>query len=121
MSLKYLPNKIAIATLAALCALGPVTAEARDWRRNGPGEGRGIASQGSGYSAYKGNKDNRWGERNRGGNGYGRGSFAHGPRHDGGHRRDHTARNVAIGAFAAIVGLALAAESQRVQDEYYRD
>ena len=64
--------------------------------------------------------------------GHGRGHFE-APRHGGhhyngynrwdGHRRhnDHTGRNLAIGAFAAVLGLALAAESQRVGRDYYDD
>ena len=35
--------------------------------------------------------------------------------------RDHTGRNVAIGAFAAILGLGLAAEANRTQHRYYED
>ena len=35
--------------------------------------------------------------------------------------RDHNGRNLAIGAFAAILGLALAAESSNVQHRYYDD
>jgi hypothetical protein len=46
-------------------------------------------------------------------------------RHDGGyehHRhRDHVGGAVAVGIFATVLGLALAAESNRVQHQYYDD
>lgn len=40
-----------------------------------------------------------------------------------GHRRhrDHTGRNLAIGAFATILGLAIAAEANRGSRNYYYD
>lgn len=62
-------------------------------------------------------------------------STSHGPRvesrafHDGGQRwshwgdehrhHDHTGRNLAIGAFATVLGIALAAEANHVHDDYY--
>ncbi len=33
--------------------------------------------------------------------------------------RDHTGRNIAIGAFATVLGLALAAEASKVHRDYY--
>lgn len=57
---------------------------------------------------------NRWGDvrHNRWNNAY------NGHRY---HKRDNTGRNVALGAFAVILGLALAAEANRVENQYYRD
>jgi hypothetical protein len=49
------------------------------------------------------------------------GKFGHGYGHAPRRHRDHTGRNIAIGAFATILGLALAAESQRVHRDYYED
>lgn len=45
----------------------------------------------------------------------------HAYRGDYGYRqhRDNTGRNLAIGAFATILGLAIAAETSRVHDRYY--
>ena len=110
MSLKKLINGVAIATVAVGSVMtGAGTADARDWGR-GHGGGSHV---------------NRWGDVRGDNHERGRGAWAHGGgRHDGwdGERhRDHTGRNIAIGAFAAVLGLALAAESQRVQEQYYDD
>lgn len=54
----------------------------------------------------------------------GRGDYRPGPRNydrDWGGRRRHEGRNVAIGAFAAILGLAIAAEAGRRHYDRYDD
>lgn len=130
MSLKSLMNGVAVATVVAASLAAVPAAEARDWHRGShsvshDGAGRG----GSGYGGRDGVFVNRWGDVRGGHRGEGRGAFAHGrgQRWQGGyehsrrhgHVDNHTGRNIAIGAFAAVLGLALAAESQRVQEEYY--
>lgn len=100
MSLK----KIITSGLVAATAFGSLlplasAASARDYGRHGAaGRGHIEAPRHGGYQARG---YNRW-------NGYRR-------------HKDHTGRNLAIGAFAAVLGLALAAESQRVGRDYYDD
>jgi hypothetical protein len=55
-----------------------------------------------------------------GGGDEGRGYASHGFEGAYGHH-DHAGRYVAVGAFAAVLGLALAAEARRVRDHYYDD
>lgn len=138
MSLKSLMNGVAVAAVAMAAVASVPSAEAREWRRGSHTESHGGPGSGGGhYDGGRGSYVNRWGDVRGGHRGEGRGSFAHGrsQRWNGGHDsrrepdgyghgsdrhgRDHTARNVAIGAFAAVLGLALAAESQRVREEYY--
>lgn len=100
--------------LAALIATGSVlpmasAANARDFDRHGGGKGQ--------YSQVKpmgkhGPGDRGWGKRGHGGNPYAYGGYRH--RH-----RDHTGRNVAIGAFATILGIAIASEVARDRDYRY--
>lgn len=100
MSMKSLANGIMLAAVTSAALLsGQGSAEARDWRR-GPGAG-----------APHGQFHDRW----EGGRGYGGG-----PRTAWrGRHHDNFGRNVAIGAFAAVVGAALLAQSARVHDDYY--
>lgn len=97
MSLKKIVSTVAVSVIA-MGSLVPA-ASARDFGRHGGGHGGPRVERHAGPQHF-------------GGRGYGYAPRRH---------RDHTGRNVAIGAFAAIVGLALAAESQRVQRDYYED
>lgn len=100
MSLKSLTNVVAVAALTvATLASGSGAAEARDW---GGRYGGGHVERGEGD----------WHRH------AGRGSWAQ-ERGWRDHHRDHTGRAIAIGAFATVLGLALAAESARVRDQYY--
>jgi hypothetical protein len=145
MSLKSFVNGVAVATMAAATVVAAPSAEARDWKRGNHSESHNAHNSGGGrHSGGGGVTVNRWGDVRGSDHSQGRGSFAHGRgqrwnggyensrghdrsyssdystgRHSGSGKRDHTARNVAIGAFAAVLGLALAAESQRVREEYY--
>ena len=116
MGLKTLTNLVAVGavTLAGFMPLSN-TATAGEYR-------------GKGGQSYSGRYDgaprvNRWGDVKRhdwnGGRNYAQGGYGN----YGGHRRhrDHTGRAIAIGTFAAILGLALASQSRRVQEEYYDD
>lgn len=99
MSLKSLVNGLAVAALASATLVplaGP--AEARDGHRGRSG--------GWGHDS---------GHRADAGHGRGGDHRGHGWRHG----RSHRGEAIAIGTFAAVLGLALAAQSQRVQEEYY--
>lgn len=136
MSLKTLMNGVAVATMAAAALIAAPSAEARDWKRGGHSESyAGPDSGGGRHGGGSGGAVNRWGDLRGGHRSEGRGAFAHGrgQRWNGGYENsrdndeyrrhgrdhDHTARNIAIGAFAAVLGLALAAESQRLREDYY--
>lgn len=124
MSLKSMANGLVLGSLCLAATGAAAPAEARE-RHRGHGGDTGGYSEGRDWQDRRDAGDvyiNRWGDVRRG-NGVERGNWAQG-RHDfdgdrASHHRDHTARNVAIGAFAAVLGLALAAESQRVQEQYY--
>ncbi|MGQ0457284.1 MAG: hypothetical protein ACT4OU_09495 [Hyphomicrobium sp.] len=93
-------KKFTSAALAATMAFGALTplaatANARDWDRGGYSEHRGGYDRG--YDRGRRFDDYRDFRRRE-------------ARH---HRRDKRGRNLAIGAFAAIVGLAIAAEASR--------
>jgi hypothetical protein len=105
MSLKILINPVAVASIG-LATLIPLSsaASARDWNRHGS-----PRIEHRDHNSYV----NRWGDV--------RGGWRGGDHHAYRRHRDHTGRNVAIGAFAVILGLAIAAESQRVQEQYYDD
>ena len=107
MSFKKIITSAAISaiTLGSLVPMASA-ANAREW--NGRGARAGHVQK---YEP----RGNRWGDvrQNRwdnGGRNYGHGYRQH---------RDHSGRNLAIGAFAAILGLAIAAESAKVQHNYY--
>lgn len=138
MSLKLLMNGVALAAIAAATLVTAPSAEAREWRRGSQPESHAGHFRGSRSEERSGGYVNRWGDVRGGDHGRGRGAFAHGRGqrwqggseysrgghhghdwHYGRNRRDNTARNIAIGTFAAILGFALATESQRVQDDYY--
>lgn len=114
MTLKNIISPV-LALAIAVGSLVPLStaANAREWNQRGARAGHG-SPQVERYSP----RVNRWGDVrqnrwNNAGNGYD---------HDnGGYRRhrDHTGRNVAIGVFAAILGLAIAAETSKVQHDYY--
>lgn len=100
MSLKTIMNGVAVATLAAGTLLsGPGAAEARDWGHR----------YGGGHTEHR---EGGWDRHE------GRGAWAQ-ERGWREHHRDNTGRNIAIGAFATVLGLALAAESARVHEQYY--
>lgn len=99
MSLKKLVHAVAISTIAA-GSLVPLASAANA----GGGHRHGGYSQ----KYYSGKGDRHW-------NG----------RHDGwryGHNhRRHRGRNLALGAFATILGIAIAAEAARAHDDRYYD
>ncbi|MEQ1672389.1 MAG: hypothetical protein ABL893_16170 [Hyphomicrobium sp.] len=107
MSLKKIITSatVAIVTAGSLVPMASA-ANARDYGRH------------SGFGGGKGHVE-RHGPRQHFGGGYGNqhANIWHAPRR----HRDHTGRNVAIGAFAAVLGLALAAEANRTQRRYYDD
>lgn len=97
-----------LASLIAAGSLLPMAsaASARDFDRHGGGKPQ--------YSQFKpqgkhGGGDHRWRGRDYGNH------YAY-----GGHRRhrDHTGRNLAIGAFATILGIAIASEINRDRHGY---
>ena len=93
---------VVVGSLASLSS----AANAHDYRNNTYGN-----------SSYGQPRINRWGDFDRHPSNY---EY----RHDGdeGHayrHRDHTGRNVALGVFATVLGLAIAAESSRVGHDYY--
>ena len=111
MSLKKIISPVLALAIAA-GSLMPLSsaANARDWNHRGARSGHAAPR------AYNhGPRVNRWGDvrHNRWNNA--------GNNYNGGHRRhrDHTGRNIALGAFAAILGLAIAAETAKVQHDYY--
>ncbi len=111
MSLKKIMSPILAIAIAA-GSLVPLSsaANARDWNNRGARAGH-SAPHAERYSP----RTNRWGDvRHNQWNNAG---------HDdnGGYRRhrDRTGRNIALGAFAVILGLAIAAETSKVQHDYY--
>lgn len=98
-----------LASLIAAGSLLPMAsaASARDFDRHGGGKGQ--------YSQYK--PAGKYGNVNRGWRGHNhRNDYAYGGynrRH-----RDHTGRNLAIGAFATILGVAIASEVARDRRGY---
>jgi len=95
MSMKFLVNSVAVAALSLASVVSVTdTASARDgYRDQRTFNGRTHGGNWGNQHAWRGGDYRR--------------------------HRDHTGRNIAVGAFAAILGLALAAESQRVHDDYY--
>lgn len=98
-----------VASLVAAGSLLPMAsaASARDYDRHHGGKSQ--------YSQYKqqgkhGHGNQRWRGRDHG-NQYAYGGYRH--RH-----RDHTGRNLAIGAFATILGIAIASEINRDRHGY---
>lgn len=110
---KFISPVLAIAIATGSLVPLSSAANARDWHNRGA-RGANVTPHVEHYSP----RVNRWGDvRHNGWN-----SAAHDYNHDnGGYRRhrDHTGRNVAIGVFAAILGLAIAAETSKVQHDYY--
>lgn len=94
MSLKKLVHAVVISAFAA-GSLAPLSsaANAGEWHNRGARQGHAKHWNG-GYNAWNNDYAYR--------------------RH-----RDHRGRNIAIGAFATVLGLALAAEASRVHNDYY--
>ncbi len=117
MTLKKIISPV-LALAIAVGSLAPLSsaANAREWNQRGARAGHG-SPQVQHYSP----RVNRWGDvrQNRWNNAVGH--HENGGDYGGGYRRhrDHTGRNVAIGVFAAILGLAIAAETAKVQHDYY--
>lgn len=114
MTLKKIISPVLAVAIAA-GSLVPLSsaANAREWNHRGA-----RAGYGSQHVEQYSPRINRWGDvrENRWNN------ASHNFNHDnGGYRkhRDHTSRNIANGAFAAILGLAIAAETAKVQHDYY--
>ena len=97
---------VAAVAVASLIPLANA-ASAHEWQHNG---GRHV------YAADV----NRWGEVRRSPDAY---EYRHDAGDDGyrRHHRDNVGGAVAVGIFATVLGLALAAESNRVQHRYYDD
>lgn len=118
MTLKMTLKKFISPVLAAAIAAGSLVplssaANASEWNHHGA-----RAGHGSQHVEHYSPRVNRWGDvrQNRWNN------ADHDYDHDNGgyrHHRDHTGRNFAIGTFAAILGLAIAAETAKVQHDYY--
>ena len=116
MTLKKIISPV-LAVAIAVGSLVPLSsaANARDWHNRGARSGH-DTSHVERYSP----RVNRWGDVRH--NQWNNAGHDYGYNHDnGGYRkhRDHTGRNVAIGVFAAILGLAIAAETSKVQRDYY--
>jgi hypothetical protein len=114
MTLKKIISPV-LAVAIAVGSLAPLSsaANAGDWNHRGARAGHGTS-----HVEHYSPRVNRWGDvrHNRWNN------AGHNYNHDnGGYRRhrDHTGRNIALGAFAAILGLAIAAETAKVQHDYY--
>lgn len=106
MSLRTVMTPV-LASLIAAGSLLPMAsaASARDFDRHGGGKGQYSQFKPAGKHGH----NNRWRGRD------------HGDRYAyGGYRRhrDHTGRNVAIGAFATILGIAIASEINRDRHGY---
>jgi Ni/Co efflux regulator RcnB len=118
MTLKKLITSAAVSAIAA-GSLVPLSsaASANEWNHHG---GRGHAPRFERNFDNGHRETNRWGE-NRGHRQYN--AWSHNDGDEGGYRRhrDHTGRYLAIGAFATILGLALASQQNRVQHQYYDD
>jgi hypothetical protein len=102
MSLKKIISPVLMAAIAA-GSLVPMStaANAGDWRHRSYGNSVHVRQ----YSGAP--HSNRWAHRDN------RGDYS-------GHRNHH-GRNLAIGAFAAILGLAIAAQASQAQDYDYDD
>lgn len=103
VSLKRAVHALAVVAIAA-GSLIPVanSANAGEWHRQ------------KAYGRHDGGYAQNWQGRRHFDRGYGYERGYGNRRH-----HDHAGRAVAIGAFAAILGLALAAESAKVQRDYY--
>jgi hypothetical protein len=114
MSLKKAITSAAVSAIAA-GSLVPLSsaASASEWNHRS----RGIAPRAENHIDHDGDRSNRWGE-HRQYNAW-RGSDDD----EGGYRRhrNHDGRNLAIGAFAAILGVAIAAEASRAHNYDDRD
>jgi Ni/Co efflux regulator RcnB len=115
MTLKKLITSAAVSAIAA-GSLVPLSsaASANEWNHHG-----GRHTQRFERNFDNGHREtNRWGERNE----HRQHNAWRGGDHDeGGYRRhrDHTGRYLALGAFATILGIALASQQSRVQHDYY--
>ena len=112
MSLKQVVSSIAVSAIAAGSLLPMSTAaSASEWNHNGRGHGytSGQRIQNNLGSSHHEGRFNRWGEHRQ------YNAWNHNDGDEGGYRRhrNHNGRNIAIGAFAAILGLAIAAEASR--------
>lgn len=108
MTLKKLITSAAVSAIAA-GSLVPLStaASAHEWNHYGRTSGQRIHNSLAGNDRHEG-RFNRWGEHRQ----Y---NSWRGNDDDDGYRRhrNHNGRNLAIGAFAAILGLAIAAEAGR--------
>jgi hypothetical protein len=112
MSLKQVVSSIAVSAIAA-GSLIPLSsaASANEWNHHG----RGHAPRFERNFDNGGGHTNRWGEHRQ------YNAWNHNDGDEGGYRRhrNHNGRNIAIGAFAAILGLAIAAEASRGHGHSY--
>jgi hypothetical protein len=114
MTLKKLITSAAVSAIAA-GSLVPLSsaASANEWNH----QGRGHAPRFERNIDHDGGHANRWGQHRQ------YNAWSHNDGDEGGYRRhrDHTGRYLAIGAFATILGLALASQQNHVQHQYYDD
>ena len=109
MTLKKLITSAAVSAIAA-GSLVPLStaASAYEWDHHGGTSGQRIQNSLEGGDRHDG-RINRWGEHRQynawRGNDEDNGGYRH--------HRNHNGRNLAIGAFAAIIGLAIASEASR--------
>jgi Ni/Co efflux regulator RcnB len=123
MSLKQVVSSIAVSAIAA-GSLVPLSsaASAGEWNHHGrshPSAQLNVIQQHMARNEHNGEHSgarfNRWGEHRQ----YNAWRGNEGDEGEYRHHRNHNGRNVAIGAFAAILGLAIAAEANRGHDRGY--
>lgn len=117
MTLKRVTSSLVIAAISAASLLPMANAaNARDFGRHG-GPGPQFAQKPFNGGKFHGNKFH--------GNKFNKPHFNNGGpqhRHAYKHKRRHHGRDIAIGAFAAMLGLAIAAQASRAYDnDYYYD
>ena len=116
MSFKTVITSAAVSAIAA-GSLIPLSsaANARDWNRGGE-----HARYVEPFDRDGGERVNRWGEQRRD-YGWHRAEVVQDEDYTPRHHRDNTGRNVAIGVFAAMLGLAIASEAGHAHNYDDRD
>jgi hypothetical protein len=112
MSLNTIITSAVLAASLAAGSLVPLSTAAQAGERNHDGSGYGPRVEHYEPRGFEHHRENRYDEAR----GYGRDRRWDRPR-----KRDHTGRNIAIGAFAAILGLAIISEANRSHHNRYRD
>ncbi len=134
MSLNTIITSTVLAASLAAGSLVPLSTAAQAGERHHYGSGYGPRVEHYKPRGFEHHRENRYDEAR----GYGRDRRWDRPRHDDRaayrpaqrawhddddrpRKRDHTGRNIAIGAFAAILGLAIISEANRSHHDRYRD